>query len=119
MTRRSAPPYLLRHPAYVRFLYVRIAASVALQLQVVEVGWQMYELTSSPFDLGLIGLVQFIPAVGLFVVVGHVADHYDRRWVACAAQLTEALAVAVLAFANAAGRLTPALLLAMAFLVGA
>ena len=119
MTRRSAPPYLLRHPAYVRFLYVRIAASVALQLQVVAVGWQMYELTSSPFDLGLIGLVQFIPAVGLFVVVGHVADHYDRRWVACAAQLTEALAVAVLAFANAAGRLTPALLLAMAFLVGA
>jgi len=118
MTRRSSPPHLLRHPAYVRFLYVRIAASVALQLQVVAVGWQMYELTSSPFDLGLIGLVQFIPAVGLFVVVGHVADHYDRRWVACAAQLTEALAVAVLAFANAAGRLTPALLLAMAFLVG-
>jgi len=109
---------LLRHPAYVRFLYVRIAASVALQLQVVAVGWQMYELTSSPFDLGLIGLVQFLPAVSLFVVTGHVADRYDRRRVACAAQLTEALAVAVLAFANGTGRLTPELLLAMAFVVG-
>ena len=117
-TNPSPATSLLRHPAYVRFLYVRIAASIALQLQVVAVGWQMYELTSSPFDLGLIGLVQFVPAISLFVVTGHVADHHDRRWVACAAQLIEALAVTVLAFANAAGRLTPGLLLAMAFLVG-
>ncbi len=109
---------LLRQPAYVRFLYVRIAASIALQLQVVAVGWQMYELTNSPFDLGLIGLVQFVPAISLFVLTGHVADHHDRRWVACIAQLTEALAVGVLAFANATGRLTPDLLLAMAFVVG-
>ena len=119
MTQRSSPALpLLRHPAYVRFLYVRIAAAVALQLQVVAVGWQMYELTNSPFDLGLIGLVQFVPAISLFVLTGHVADHHDRRWVACLAQLTEALAVGVLALANATGRLTPALLLAMAFLVG-
>jgi MFS family permease len=109
---------LLRHPAYVRFLYVRIAASVAQQVQVVAVGWQMYELTNSPFHLGLIGLVQFIPAVGLFVFTGHVADHYDRRLVTFAAQFIEAAAVAVLAAANAGGWLTPGLLLAMAFVVG-
>jgi len=109
---------LLRHPAYLRFLYVRIAAAIALQLQVVAVGWQMYELTNSPFALGLIGLVQFVPAVSLFVATGHVADHYDRRRVAFTAQLLEAIAVAVLAFATAAGRLTPGLLLAMAFVVG-
>lgn len=119
MTYKSTPARsLLRHPAYARFLYVRIAASVAQQAQVVAVGWQMYELTNSPFHLGLIGLVQFIPAVGLFVFTGHVADHYDRRWVACIAQVTEALAVAMLALANATDRLTPALLLAMAFMVG-
>src|SRR5580658_2359946 len=119
MNRRAAPALsLLRHPAYVRFLYVRIAASVAQQIQVVAVGWQMYELTNSPFHLGLIGLVQFIPAVGLFVFTGHVADHYDRRWATFVAQLIEALAVAALAFANATGRLTPGLLLAMAFVVG-
>jgi MFS family permease len=120
MTVRAAPALsLLRHPAYVRFLYVRIAASVAQQIQVVAVGWQMYELTNSPFHLGLIGLVQFIPAVGLFVFTGHVADHYDRRWVTFAAQLLQALGVAALAFANGSGRLTPGLLLAMAFVVGA
>ncbi len=119
MTDRTSPAIsLIRHPAYVRFLYVRVAASVAQQVQVVAVGWQMYELTNSPFHLGLIGLVQFIPAVGLFVVTGHVADHYDRRVVTFLAQLTEALAVAALAFANASGRLTPGLLLAMAFAVG-
>ena len=108
----------MRHPAYVRFLYVRVAASIAQQIQVVAVGWQMYELTNSPFHLGLIGLVQFIPAVGLFVFTGHVADHYDRRRATFVAQLIEALAVAALAFANATGRLTPGLLLAMAFVVG-
>ncbi len=108
----------MRYPAYVRFLYVRIAASVAQQIQVVAVGWQMYELTNSPFHLGLIGLVQFIPAVGLFVLTGHVADHYDRRLVTFLAQLIEAIAVAALAFANGSGRLTPGLLLAMAFVVG-
>ena len=119
MTQRFSPATsLLRHPAYVRFLYVRVAASIAQQVQVVAVGWQMYELTNSPFHLGLIGLVQFIPAVGLFVFTGHVADHYDRRWATFVAQLIEALAVAALAFANATGRLTPGLLLAMAFVVG-
>ena len=119
MTQRFSPATsLLRHPAYVRFLYVRVAASIAQQIQVVAVGWQMYELTNSPFHLGLIGLVQFIPAVGLFVFTGHVADHYDRRLATFVAQLIEALAVAALAFANATGRLTPELLLAMAFVVG-
>lgn len=109
---------LLRHRAFVRFLYVRVAASVALQIQVVAVGWQMYDLTNSPFELGLIGLVQFIPAIGLFLFTGHAADRYDRRFVTWAAQLVEALAVAVLALATASGRLTPHLLLAMAFCVG-
>ena len=109
---------LLRQPAYLRFLYVRIAASIALQVQAVAVGWQMYELTRSPFQLGLVGLVQFIPAIGLFLATGHAADRYDRRVIASTAQIVEAVAVAVLAFANGTGRLTPALLLTMAFIVG-
>jgi MFS family permease len=117
-TKYSPALSLLRHPAYVRFLYVRVAASVALQIQVVAVGWQMYELTDSPFQLGLIGLVQFVPAVCFFVLTGHVADHYDRRLVTFAGEIIEAVAVAVLAAASATGRLTPGLLLAMAFVIG-
>jgi MFS family permease len=117
-TEPAAPLPLLRHPAFVRFLYVRVAASIALQVQVVAVGWQMYELTNSPFELGLIGLVQFIPAIGLFLITGHAADGYDRRFVTFAAQIVESLAVTILAAATASGRLTPHLLLVMAFCVG-
>ena len=109
---------LLRHRPYLRFLFVRIAASIALQVQAVAVGWQMYALTNSPFQLGLVGLVQFIPAIGLFLATGHAADRYDRRVVASTAQLVEATAVTVLAFANGTGHLTPGLLLVMAFIVG-
>ena len=80
-----------RHPgAFIRYLYVRVAASVALQIQVVAVGWQMYALTGSPFRLGLIGLVQFIPAICLFPFTGHVADRFDRRWVTFIAEVAEA-----------------------------
>src|SRR5580658_3559322 len=50
MTHHPSPLSLLRHPAYVRFLYVRVVATIALQIQVVAVGWQMYELTNSPFQ---------------------------------------------------------------------
>jgi len=109
---------LLRHGPFVRFLYVRVAASVALQAQAVAVGWQMYELTRSPFQLGLVGLVQFIPAIALFLATGHAADRYDRRTIVFAAELVEAFAVSMLALAAATGRLTPGLILAMAFIVG-
>jgi MFS family permease len=119
MTNTDSPEMpLWRHPAFLRFLYVRVAASVALQIQVVAVGWQMYELTDSPFRLGLIGLVQFIPAICLFPFTGHVADRFDRRWVTFIGEIVEALAVGVLAVANFTGHLTPNLLLAMAFVVG-
>ncbi len=109
---------LLHHPAFVRFLYVRIAATVALQVNAVAVGWQMYALTDSSFALGLVGLVQFIPAISLFLVTGHAADRYDRRTVTAIAEFVEAAAVAVLALAAAAGQLSPHLLLAMAFFIG-
>jgi MFS family permease len=109
---------LLRHRGFLRFLYVRVAASVALQIQVVAVGWQMYELTGSPFYLGLIGLVQFLPVISLFPFTGHVADRYDRRIVVFIGEIVEAAAVAVLAVANGTGHLSSGLLLAMACVVG-
>ncbi len=119
MTAGGPPPIdLLRHRPYVQFLFVRIAASIALQVQAVAVGWQMYALTKSPFQLGLVGLVQFIPAIGLFLVTGHAADRYDRRFIAATAQVAEAMAVAVLALASGTGHLTPGLLLVMAFIIG-
>jgi MFS family permease len=115
----SPPTTLLRHGPFVRFLYVRVAASIAMQMQAVAIGWQMYELTGSSFQLGLVGLVQFIPTVGFFLATGQAADRYDRRTVTAVSQSVEALAVAILSLATASGWLTPALILAMAFVLGA
>src|SRR5579862_4001939 len=109
---------LLRHGPFVRFLFVRVAASIAMQMQAVAVGWQMYTLTGSSFALGLVGLVQFVPTLGLFLVTGQAADRYDRRTVTATAQSVEAAAIAALAAANAGGWLSGTLLLAMAFLIG-
>ena len=54
-------------------------SSLAYQMLVVAVGWQVYDLTNSAMSLGLIGLMQFTPQFLLTLVVGHVADRYDRR----------------------------------------
>lgn len=49
------------------------------EMQSVAVGWQVYEITHRPLDLGLTGLVQFLPGILLFLVAGHVTDRIDRR----------------------------------------
>ena len=54
---------------------------MAFQIQAVAVGWQIYDITHSTFQLGMAGLVQFLPIVLLTLPAGHVADRYDRRTV--------------------------------------
>jgi len=70
-------------------------------MQGVAVGWQIYELTNDPFDLGLVGLVQFVPLVALSVVIGQVADRFDRRIVVATCQVGKALAALALALGTA------------------
>jgi MFS family permease len=114
----SSPLPLLRHPSYVRFLYARIAASIALQMNAVAVGWEMYALTGSALDLGLVGLVQFVPIIALFLITGQAADRFDRRTITSLAQLCSAFGVSTLALTSTAGGLRPGLILAMVFFVG-
>ena len=110
---------LLRHRPFAFFWCARVATSLAFQMQAVAVGWQGYELTGSPFYLGLIGLAQFLPMFLLTLVVGHVADRHDRRLVARACELVEAMAAGTLAFGSASGWLGRESLLAIVFVVGA
>src|SRR5262252_203557 len=49
------------------------------EMQSVAVGWQVYEITKRPLDLGFTGLVQFLPGVFLFLLAGHTVDRFDRR----------------------------------------
>jgi len=71
----------LRHRNFTLFLSARFIASVAVQMQSVAVGWQVYEKTGDAMDLGLIGLAQFAPFALLILVAGHVADQWNRRWI--------------------------------------
>jgi MFS family permease len=91
---------LLRHKPFALFLCARISTSLAYQVLGVAVGWQMYELTGSAWYLGLVGLAQFLPLFLLTLVVGQVADRYDRRMIACLCQVVQGLAACALAVAS-------------------
>ncbi|MCQ8241981.1 MFS transporter [Rhizosaccharibacter radicis] len=81
---------LWRHPGLIGFLLSRSLSAVAFQVQAVAIGWQAYATTRSPWTLGLIGLAQFLPMLGLVFVAGQVADRFDRRRIATLCQLVEA-----------------------------
>ena len=115
----SADHSLLRQRAFVQFWIARVSTTVALQMMGVAVGWQIYELTGSALDLGLVGLFQFVPALLLLLVAGHFADRYDRRRIIAAAEVMQAAAVAVLAMGAAGGWMTRELILATVFMIGA
>src|SRR5437868_3452565 len=112
------PDSILRHRAFVLFWFARVAATVGYQMMIVAVGWQLYELTSNPFDLGLIGLIQFVPAILLVLVVGQAADRYDRRLLLVGCQVIEAIAVTTLLAAVLTGTTTRNLILGVAFIMG-
>ncbi|MGA2719318.1 MAG: MFS transporter, partial [Candidatus Acidiferrales bacterium] len=67
------------HPNFTLFLSARSCIVLALEMQSVAVGWQVYDITKKPLDLGLIGLAQFLPSLLLFLVSGHVTDRVNRR----------------------------------------
>jgi MFS family permease len=57
----------------------RLFTVMATEMQSVAVGWQVYEITKRPLDLGYVGLAQFLPTILLFLVAGHAADRFNRR----------------------------------------
>ena len=99
----ETPRQLLRHPPFAYYWFARIFTSVAFAAQGVAVGWHLYALTGSALDLGLLGLVQFLPTVILTLAVGHVADRYDRRMIAGLCQVIQGVAAAALAAGTVMG----------------
>ena len=97
---------LLRHQPFICFSLGRVFSTLAYQMGAVAVGWQVYALTHSAFDLGLIGLWQFLPMALLTFAAGHAADRYERKQVLQWCQIAEALTAAVLAWGTFARWLT-------------
>jgi MFS family permease len=76
---RLAGRVAFTYPNFVLYQLARFSIVLALEMQSVAVGWQVYEITKRPLDLGLVGLAQFLPGFVLFLPSGHAADRFDRR----------------------------------------
>jgi hypothetical protein len=90
-----------RIPAYRRYFVGNIIFILGLQMQNAAVGWEMYQRTGSALNLGLVGLVQFIPQLALVAVAGHVTDIYNRKHVLMSAVSLSAIAAVVLSVNSA------------------
>ncbi|PWC89279.1 MFS transporter [Azospirillum sp. TSO5] len=107
-----------RHRAFALFWSARVCSMLAIQMQVVAVGWQVYAMTGDPLDLGLVGLFQFLPTLALVLVAGHVVDNNDRKTVLFGALSIEMIAVAALFLLTMAGGLSPHAIFAVVALIG-
>ncbi|MDB5914605.1 MAG: major facilitator superfamily 1, partial [Ramlibacter sp.] len=110
---------LLAQREFVRLWMARIMAGAATQMMMVAAAWQMYELTGSAWDLGLVGLLQFLPVLLFTLPAGHVADRYPRGRVIALAQVLQALADGQLLAATTTEHITRDLLFGISMLLGA
>jgi len=109
---------LLQQTPFVLFWLARLASTMGYQMLALVIAWQIYQLTNSALDLGLVGLIQFVPAVALTLLVGHAADRYDRRLMIRGAQTVYALTALIITAALIAHRLSRDLLFVAVFLIG-
>jgi MFS family permease len=94
----NANPYAAINIPDFRLLFAgKCFITLAVQIQAIAVGWQIYELTKNPLALGMIGLTEAIPSIGISLYAGHVADIMNRRTIATAAVFTVMCTIASLA----------------------
>ena len=112
-------------PGYPAFWASRLCATLAGNMLVIVIGWQVYDLarqTMSPRDaaflLGMIGLAQFLPLFALTLPAGYAVDRFDRRWTAAAALAVEVACAATLGLLALAGSVTLTALFVVAALLG-
>src|SRR4051812_19971047 len=75
-------PYAaLKIPEFRLFITARLCLTLAIQIQGMVVGWQMYEITHDPLSLGLIGLAEALPSIAVALFAGHMADIYNRKYI--------------------------------------
>ena len=118
-------PEPLRHPAFRAFWVARLATTVAQMAMVIVIGWQVYDIAretmdirQAAFQLGLIGLVQFVPLFVLTPISGWTADRLDRRHIARAVILLEMLCALILFGATWGGFISLPILFGVAALLG-
>lgn len=96
-----------RFPSYTRYFISRFFTSFSTQVLSVAIGWQIYDETRNPIWLGWIGLVQFLPALGLVVVTGNVADRVGRRLVMASSMLLMMACAGAILYLALTGQFAP------------
>ena len=109
---------LFTHQAFVRFWLARLAGVTANQMLMVAVAWHMYDITSSAWDLGLVGLFQFVPALVMTLPAGHLADRWHRGRIFAGCMLGQALVAGLLMAATQGGFATRELILMISVVLG-
>src|SRR6185437_4205603 len=109
---------LLRQPSLIFFLLSRSLSRFSSQIGAVAIGWQVYDMTGRAFDLGMVGLVQFLPTALLVFVAGHAIDRFERKRVIQVCQVAEALTALALASGAYAGWLTELHIFIATFVLG-
>ena len=109
---------LLQQKSFIRMWCARLLGTGGMQMLMVAVGWQMYELTGSAWDLGLVGLYQFAPALLLMLVAGHVADRVHRGRIVAACLLLQMGVAVVLVLSTHEGWVSRSVLLGLSVVLG-
>src|SRR5919107_211697 len=109
---------LLRHGPFLFFLLSRSLSRFASQIAAVAIGWQIYDMTGSAFQLGMVGLVQFLPTALLVFVAGHAADRFERKRVVQLCQLAEAATALYLAIITYLGAVSEVQIFVATFVLG-
>ena len=109
---------LLTHRSFLFFLLSRSLSRFSSLVGIVAFGWQVYDLTGSAFDLGMVGLVQFLPTALFLFVAGSVADRYERKRIVQLCQLAEALTALLLAWGAYSGSLSVTHIFIASFVLG-
>jgi MFS family permease len=109
---------VLRVSAFRRYSISRVAAAVAQSMLQAIIAWQVFALSGSALDLGLIGLVRFVPALVLSFVSGAIVDTYDRRLILLGAQTIPALTSALMLAAIISGTASLPMVYVLVFFAG-
>lgn len=114
----SPSPKAFRHRNYLLFWFAKLFATFGVQIGAVSVGWLVYDITHDPFYLGLVGLIQFVPALALVLLTGSVADRYSRKYIVMCTATVELAVVVCLLFMVLTGATNVFVILGLMLLSG-
>lgn len=109
---------LLKIRPFMRFWLARLGGIAANQMLLVAVAWHLYDITGSAWDLGLVGLFQFVPALLMTLPAGHVADRLHRGRIFAACMAAQALVALLLVAATQGGYATRGLVFGISVVLG-